>query len=123
MDYFLTEEQQMIVDVARDLTNEKIIPCRAELDEKEEFPTEILKDMAQADLAGIYITEEYGGYGGGTFEIVLVLEQLARGCVGIATSFAASALGAYPIIISGSQEMKDKYLPSLASGEKYAESI
>ena len=120
MDYFLNEEQQMIVDVARDLTNEKIIPCRAELDEKEEFPTEILKDLAQADLAGIFIDEEYGGYGGGTFEIVLVLEQLARGCVGIATSFAASALGAYPIIISGSQELKDKYLISLASGEKYA---
>ena len=48
MDYFLTEEQQMIVDVARQITDEKIIPQRAELDEKEEFATEILKDIAQA---------------------------------------------------------------------------
>jgi len=90
------------------------------LDEKEEFPREILQEIAQADLAGLYIEEEYGGYGGGSFDIVLALEQFARGCVGIATSFAANALGAYPIILSGSQELKQKYLPPIASGEKYA---
>ncbi len=120
MDYFLTEEQQMIVDVARQITDEKIIPCRAELDEREEFPTDIIRAIAQADLAGLYISEEYGGYGGGSFDIVLALEQFARGCVGIATSFAANALGAYPIIISGSEEMKQRYLPSIASGAKMA---
>ena len=120
MNYFLTEEQQMIVDVARQITEEKIIPQRAELDEKEEFPTEILKDIAKADLFGLYIPEEYGGFGGGCFEMVLALEQFARGCVGIATSFAASALGAYPILISGSDELKNKYMPKIASGEKWA---
>lgn len=120
MDYFLTEEQQMIVDVARQITDEKIIPIRAELDEKEEFPTEIIQEIAQADLAGLYISEEYGGYGGGSFDIVLALEQFARGCVGIATSFAANALGAYPIILSGSEELKRKYLPAIASGKKMA---
>jgi len=120
MDYFLTEEQQMIVDVARQITDEKIIPCRAELDEKEEFPTEIIEAIAQADLAGLYIEEEYGGYGGGSFDICLALEQFARGCVGIATSFAANALGCYPIIISGSPELKSKYLPPIASGKKMA---
>lgn len=117
MDYFLTEEQQMIVEVAQQITNEKIIPCRAELDEKEEFPHDILKAIAQADLSGLYIEEQYGGYGGGSFDIVLALEQFARGCVGIATSFAANALGAYPIILSGSNELKEKYLTLLASGE------
>ena len=50
MDYFLTEEQQMIVDIARQIADEKIIPQRAELDEKEEFATEILNEIAQADL-------------------------------------------------------------------------
>ena len=120
MDYFLTEEQQMIVEVSEQITNEKIIPVRAELDEKEEFPHEILKEMAKADLFGLFIEEEYGGFGGGSFEIVLALEQFARGCVGIATSFAANALGAYPIILSGSKELKEKYLPLIASGEKYA---
>ncbi|MEN8135724.1 MAG: acyl-CoA dehydrogenase family protein [Thermodesulfobacteriota bacterium] len=120
MNYFLSEEQQMIVDVARQITAEKIIPQRVELDEKEEFPTEILQDIAQADLFGLYIPEEYGGFGGGSFDMVLALEEFARGCVGIATSFAASALGAYPILISGSEELKQKYMPVIASGEKWA---
>lgn len=120
MNYFLTEEQQMIVDVARQITDEKIIPQRAELDEKEEFPTEILRAIAKADLFGLYIPEQYGGFGGGSFDMVLALEQFARGCVGIATSFAASALGAYPILISGSDELKERYMPVIARGEKWA---
>ncbi len=120
MNYFLTEEQKMIVDVARQITDEMVIPQRVELDEKEEFPTEILQAIAKADLFGLYIPEQYGGFGGGCFEMVLALEQFARGCVGIATSFAASALGAYPILISGSEELKQKYMPVIASGEKWA---
>ncbi|MEN8189235.1 MAG: acyl-CoA dehydrogenase family protein [Thermodesulfobacteriota bacterium] len=120
MDYFLTEEQEMIVDIARQITDERIIPQRAELDEKDEFPRDILADMAQADLFGVPLPEEYGGFGGGCLDIVLALEQLGRGCIGVGTAFAASALGIYPIMISGSSEMKEKYLPSVAVGEKYA---
>lgn len=120
MDYFLTEEQQMIVEVASQITNEMIIPQRAELDEKEEFPRDILAAMAKADLFGIYLPEEYGGMGGGIFDIVLALEQLGRGCVGIATSFAANALGTIPILLSGSEELKHRYLPAIASGSKWA---
>jgi len=120
VDYFLTEEQQMIVDVARQITDEMIVPQRAELDEKEEYPTEILKAIAQADLFGLYIPEEYGGYGGGCFDMVLALEQFGRGCTGVATAFAASALGAYPILISGTEELKQKYMPEVAAGTKWA---
>ncbi len=120
MDYFLTEEQQMIAETAREITDEKIIPRRAELDEKNEFPTSILQDMSKADLFGIFIPEDYGGFGGGCFEIVLALEELSRGCVGVATSYAASALGIFPVLIAGSDEMKQKYLPDIASGEKWA---
>jgi alkylation response protein AidB-like acyl-CoA dehydrogenase len=120
VDYFLTEEQQMIVDIARQITDELIIPQRAELDEKDQFPSDILVAVAQADLFGLYIPEEYGGYGGGCFDMVLALEQFGRGCVGVATSYAASALGAYPILISGSDEMKQKYMPDVAAGRKKA---
>lgn len=120
MDYFLAEEQQMIVDIARQITDEKIIPHRAELDEKHEFPRAILTEMAKADLFAVPIPEEYGGFGGGCFDIVLALEQLGRGCIGVGTAFAASSLGIYPILISGSEELKQKYLPSVASGEKFA---
>jgi butyryl-CoA dehydrogenase len=120
MDYFLTEEQQMIVDTARQITDERIIPNRAELDEKHEFPRAILNDMAQADLFAVPIPEEFGGFGGGCFDIVLALEQIGRGCIGVGTAFAASSLGIYPILIAGSREMKEKYLPSVASGKKFA---
>jgi len=120
LDYFLTEEQQMIVDTAKEIAVEKIIPQRAELDEKNEFPRSILEDMGKADLFAIIIPEEYGGFGGGCFDVVLALEQIARGCVGVATSFAASALGIFPVLIAGSEELKQKYLPDIASGKKWA---
>ncbi|NPA95851.1 MAG: acyl-CoA dehydrogenase [Thermodesulfobacteria bacterium] len=120
VNYFLTEEQQMIVDLARQIAREKIIPVRAELDEKEEFPWDIMKDLAQADLFGLYIPEEYGGFGGGCFENCLAVEQLAYGCIAVTTTFAASALGGYPIVMYGSDEQKKKYLPEIASGEKLA---
>ncbi|MGD9948447.1 MAG: acyl-CoA dehydrogenase family protein [Desulfobulbus sp.] len=120
MDYFFTEQQQMIIDTAREITNEKIIPVRAELDEKNQFPREILQDIAKADLFSIFVPEEYGGFGGGCFEIVLALEELARGCVGVATSFAASALGIFPVLIAGSEEQKQKYMADIASGERWA---
>ena len=120
MDYFLTEEQQMIVDLSRQISEELIVPKRAELDETEEYPTEILDAVAQADLYGLYVPEEYGGLGAGTFETVLALEQLGRGCIGVATAFAASALGAYPVLIGGSDELKASYLPDIATGKRKA---
>jgi butyryl-CoA dehydrogenase len=120
VEYFLTEEQQMIVETAWELTKNKIIPVRAELDEKNEFAAEVMQDIAKADLFSIFIPEEYGGFGGGCFEMVLAMEQLARGCVGIATSFAASALGIYPVMLAGSRDMKEKYLPAVAAGEIWA---
>jgi len=120
VDYFFTEQQQMIIDTAREITNEKIIPARAELDEKNQFPREILQDIAKADLFSIFVPEEYGGLGGGCYEIVLALEELARGCVGVATSFAASALGIFPVLIAGTEEQKQKYMPDIASGARWA---
>ncbi len=116
----MTEEQQMIVDVAGQITDELIIPQRAHLDESEEYPTEILDAIAEADLFGLYIPEEFGGFGGGMFEMVLALEQFGRGCTGVATAFAASGLGVIPILKSGSEEMKKKYMPQIVSGKKRA---
>jgi butyryl-CoA dehydrogenase len=120
VDYFLSEEQKMIVDTARQITNEYIIPHRAALDEQDKFPREILNAMAQADLFGIPVPEEFGGFGGGCLDIVLALEQLGRGCIGVGTAFAASSLGIYPILQAGSQEMRERYLPDAAAGKKFA---
>ena len=65
MDYFLTAEQQVIRNLARKIAVEKVLPVRAELDEKEEFPWEIVKICADAGLMGVSMPEEYEGFGGG----------------------------------------------------------
>jgi len=120
MERFLTEEQQMIVDIARQITDELIIPNRAELDENHQFPREILNAIAQADLMGLTIPEEYGGFGGSCFDSILALEECGPGCIAVGTAFAASGLGVLPLIVGGSDEQKQKYLPAVASGEKFA---
>lgn len=120
MDYFLTEEQKMIQELAEQIAREKIRPVRAELDQNDEFPWEILKVLAQSDLYGLYVPEAYGGMGGGILENCLAVEQLARACVGVATSFAASGLGAYPLLLFGSEDQKQRYLPDIASGKRLA---
>jgi len=120
VDYFFTEEQEMIRDTAREIAEKKIVPIRAELDEKGEFPTEIMKICGESDLFGLYIPQEYGGFGGGIFENVIAIEELSRACIGVSVSFAGSGLGAYPILLCGSEEQKKKYLPDIASGKKLA---
>jgi butyryl-CoA dehydrogenase len=120
VDYFLTEEQEIIREIAAKIATEKVRPVRAELDESEEFPWDLMKIMAQSDLFGVYLPEEYGGLGGGVLENCLAIEELGRACIGVATTYAASGLGAYPILLHGSEEQKQKYLPVIASGEKLA---
>lgn len=120
MDYMLTEEQIMIRDLARKVAEEKIKPVRAEYDEKEEFPWPIMKALADSDLMGIYIPEEYGGVGRGVLELCIATEELSRICGGITLGFAATALGIYPLLLYGNDEQKKKYLPDIASGKKLA---
>ncbi len=117
MDYLLNEEQRMLQDLARQITRERIKPIRARLDEEESFPWDILADLAQADLCGTIIPEAYGGLGLGCLENCLVLEALAEGCVGVATTYAASFLGAYPLLLFGSEAQRERYLPPMARGE------
>ena len=120
MEYFLTDEQKMIKDLCRKIAEEKIKPIAAELDEKEEFPWEVMKALAQSDLFRIFIEEKYEGMGGGTFEFAIATEELSRACGGVAVSYAGSGLGAYPIGLFGTDEQKKRFLPDLASGKKLA---
>jgi alkylation response protein AidB-like acyl-CoA dehydrogenase len=120
MDYFLNEDQKAIRDLARKIAQERVIPVRAELDEKEEFPWGPLKHLAAVGLFGVYIPEEYGGLGYGSFENCLAIEEISRACIGVSVSFAASGLGSYPLLLFGSEEQKKKYLPDVASGGKLA---
>lgn len=120
MDYFFTEEQKMLRDLARKIAEEKVIPVRAELDEKEEFPWEMMRICAEAGLFGVSLPEQYGGFGGGVLENCIVVEELSRACVGVSVSFAGSGLGAYPILLYGTEEQKKRYLPDIASGKRLA---
>ncbi len=120
MEYFLNDLQKAVKQMTRTIAEEKILPVRAELDEKEEFPWAIIKDLADTDLFGVFIPEEYGGLGGGCFELCLVVEELSRVCAGVAISYAATALGAFTLLEYGNEEQKRKYLPDIASGKRLA---
>jgi butyryl-CoA dehydrogenase len=120
MNYFLTEEQEMLKELCAQIAREKILPVRAEYDESGEFPWDVVKVMADSDIYGVYIPEEYGGFGGGVMEMCIATEELSKVCGGIALAFAASALGAYPILLFGSDEQKKEYLPDIAAGKKLA---
>jgi alkylation response protein AidB-like acyl-CoA dehydrogenase len=118
LDYFLNENQQTIKSLARRLAEERVLPVRAELDEKEEFPWAIIKDLADADLFRVFVPEEYEGLGGGCLELCLVVEELSRVCSAVAVSYAASALGCMTLMEYGTDEQKQKFLPDIASGQK-----
>jgi alkylation response protein AidB-like acyl-CoA dehydrogenase len=118
MDYLLTEEQKMIKDLCRQIAEEKIKPVAAEYDESGEFPWDIVKVLAESDICGIYIPEQYGGMGGGVLDLAIATEELSWGCGGISLAFAATGLGTFPIILYGTDEQKAKYLPDIASGKK-----
>lgn len=120
MNYFLTEEQQMIKELAAKIADEKIAPVAIRYDEEGIFPHDIVKILADSDLCGVYIPEEYGGLGGGILEMALVVEELSRACGGISLSFAGTGLGTFPIILFGNEDQKNKYLPDIAAGKKLA---
>ncbi len=120
MDYGFNELQQMIRDLARKIAEERILPERARLDEAEEYPKEVMKTLSDSDMLGIYIPEEYGGMGGGCMELSIAIEELSKVCGGVAICYAANVLGAYPILLHGTEEQKKKYLPQFATGKMFA---
>ncbi len=120
MEYFLNELQKTVKKMARTIAEEKILPVRAALDEEEEFPWAIMKDLADTDLFRVFIPEEYEGLGGGCLELCLVVEELSRVCPGVAVSYASSLLGSFDLLKYGNEEQKRKYLPDIASGKRLA---
>jgi len=122
LDYGLSEYQTAIRDLAREITDKEIRPVSAEYDREAKFPWPIVKILAAADLFRVFITEEHGGLPEGSpiFNMVIVTEELSKGCAGIALSFAGTALGTIPIILSGSEEQKQRWLPDIAAGKKLA---
>lgn len=120
MDYFLTEDQIELRDLARRIAQEKIAPLTEKYDEEQIFPWDIVEIMAQSDLFSVLVPEEYEGLSGKCTDLAIVTEELCKVDAGISLAFGATGLGLYPILISGSEEQKHKYLPQIASGKKLA---
>lgn len=110
----------MILDVVRQLVKERVEPRAAEIDAKAEFAWDIKQLFAENDLFGIPFPAEYGGLGLSFVTYVKVVEEVSKACASSALMIAVQELGALPIIIAGSEEQKQRWLPSLASGEKLA---
>ena len=119
MDYFFTEEQQMMRDVAHEIAEKRIRPVAAHYDETGEFAWPIMEAIAEADLFRVFIAEEYEGMDLGTpiMNMCIVTEELSKACGGIALGFAATGLGTMPILVGASHEQKLKWLPKIASGK------
>ena len=115
MDLSLTEEQDALVDTAREFTRKEIIPRAAHYDETGEFPREIFKKAFETGLMNVEIPEAYGGLGGSCLDNCLVQEEVSFGCSGINTSMAANSLGATPLLVAGTDEQKKKWLSRLTS--------
>lgn len=115
LDLSLTEEQQALVQTARDFTKNEIIPVAAKYDESGEFPRDELRRAWETGLLNVEIPEEYGGLGVGCLEHGLVLEEVAYGCLGFNTSLAANMLGSMPLLVAGTDEQKKKYLTLLTN--------
>ncbi|MFO0561942.1 MAG: acyl-CoA dehydrogenase family protein [Polyangiales bacterium] len=116
----LTEEQQGLIKSARDFTRAQIIPVAGELDESGAFPKDLFKQAWELGFANCEVPEAYGGLGLSCVDHCLVLEELAYGCLGVETTFAANMLGAMPLIIAGTEEQKSKYLGMLTSEPVHA---
>jgi acyl-CoA dehydrogenase len=120
MSFAFTEEQQALVQTAREFTRKEIIPVAGALDEASEFPREILTKAWETGLLNVEIPEQYGGLGLGCFDDCLLQEELAYGCTGVNTSLTANLLGAMPLLIAGTDEQKQAYLPRLTDAPIFA---
>ena len=115
--YSLSEEHQAIREAVRALCEAKVAPYAAAVDEEARYPQEAADALLAADFHAPHVPEEYGGAGADALATVLVIEEVARVCVSSSLIPAVNKLGSLPLQISGSEELKAKYLGKLAAGE------
>jgi alkylation response protein AidB-like acyl-CoA dehydrogenase len=115
-----SDEEQLMLSVVRELVAEKVAPRAAAIDAAGEFPWDVKELFAQNDLLGVPIPAEYGGLGGTFVTYVKVVEEIAKACASSSLIVAVQELGMLPIMIAGSEEQKQRFLPKIASGEHLA---
>ena len=115
--YRPSEEHEALRAAVRALAEDKIAPRAAEVDETAEFPLDVLEALQAADLHAIHVPEQYGGQGGDALAACIVIEEVARVCASSSLIPAVNKLGSMPLLVAGSEEVKQEYLPRLARGE------
>ncbi|MFK0116283.1 acyl-CoA dehydrogenase family protein [Streptomyces sp. NPDC090994] len=115
--YRPSEEHGMLRDAVRALAEAKIAPHAAAVDEEARFPREALAALTANDLHAVHVPESYGGAGADALATVIVIEEVARVCASSSLIPAVNKLGSLPVILSGSEELKKKYLAPLAKGD------
>ncbi|TMC50804.1 MAG: acyl-CoA dehydrogenase [Chloroflexi bacterium] len=108
----------MIRQTVRDLARGRIAARAAEIDRSGEFPWDVVELFRQHDLFALPFPPEYGGLSGSALTLNIAIEELGAVCATSALILAVQALGAYPIMLAGSDDQKQRYLPDLASGRK-----
>ena len=101
----------------RELAEAKIAPAAADVDENARFPQEALDALTGAGLHAVHIPQDYGGEGADALATVIVIEEVARACASSSLIPAVNKLGTVPVLLSGSEELKQRYLPPVARGE------
>jgi alkylation response protein AidB-like acyl-CoA dehydrogenase len=114
--YRLTEEQLMLRDAVRLLADEQIGPRAAEIDRTAEFPWDVKELLASHDILGLPFPATYGGLGGELLTVALAIEQISRVCATSGLILAVQELGSLPLLLAGSDEQKERWLPDLAAG-------
>jgi len=120
MQFELNDEQKAYQQMAREFADKEIIPYARELDEKEEFPWEILKKLHSVGLHDLAVPEKYGGPGIDSLSYSLIIEQIARGCAGVTVTSSANgnSLALYPLLLGGTEEQKQRFLPPICNEGK-----
>lgn len=118
MDFSLTKQEQLFLQMIREFAEKEVKPLAAEIDEQERFPKETVEKMAKIGIMGIPVPTQYGGAGGNNIMYSIAVEELSAACAttGVVVS-AHTSLCIAPILEYGTEEQKQKYLPKLASGE------
>jgi acyl-CoA dehydrogenase len=120
VDFTLSEEQQALRDLARDFAQKEIAPLAHELDRDQRHCSELVGKCHQLGLLHYGAPEEYGGGGLGSLEGCLIAEELAATCAGVEVGLYGNILGLLPLLIAGSQELKEELLPGHCSAPNLA---
>ncbi len=115
---FFNDEHRMLIDMVKDFAASEVEPVAQQLDAESRFPSELVAQMAELGLMGIPVPEKYGGAGMDTVAYAASVIEMAKADASVAITMAAhTSLGTMPIVIAGTEEQKQKYVPKLASGE------